>query len=103
MGESMIEIQKLSVGAEVIGLHPGDESDPGVKKELYRAWLEYGFLLFRNVSSIEHHLSLSRCFGDLEIHPIPQVRSALHPMLIDIGGKKRGRAYVYDEGVIRVN
>ena len=46
---------------------------------------------------------MSRCFGELEIHPFPAVRSELNPLLIEIGGKKRARAYVFDGNEIRIN
>jgi taurine dioxygenase len=96
-------IVPLAVGAEVSGLAPGSEGGPAVRAALYAAWLEYGFLLFRDVDSIERHLALSRCFGELEIHPMPEVQSKLNPFLIDIGGAKRNAAYVYDERDLRIN
>jgi taurine dioxygenase len=97
-----LSFRPLTVGAEVVGLAPGAEADPDVRSALYAAWLEYGILLFRDVDSTERHLALSRCFGDLEVHPFPEVRSDEHPLLIEIGGRKRARAYVYD-GELLVN
>jgi taurine dioxygenase len=103
MADIDLNIRALPVGAEVIGFEAGREQDPRVRAALYRAWLEHGILLFRNVNSIERHLELSRCFGDLEIHPFPAVRSELHPLLIEIGGRKRARACVFDGDQIRIN
>lgn len=80
--------------------------DPEVGSLLYDAWLEHGILLFRDVASIDQHLAISRCFGELEIHPVPEVRSASNPYLIEIGapasGARRPPVYVYD-GVPRMN
>ena len=103
MAEKSISIRSMPVGAEVIGLASGCEEDPGVRALLYDAWLKHGILLFRDIDSIERHLALSQCFGELEIHPFAPVRSDLHPLLIEIGGKKRPPAYVFDDADIRCN
>ncbi len=101
MAKAGFFIRPMPVGAEVIG--DVDEKDPSVQAELYAAWLDHGILLFHGVDSIERHLELSRLFGELEIHPYVPARSPLHPLLIDIGGPGRRRAFVYDESDIRVN
>jgi taurine dioxygenase len=101
MSETRFAIRPLSVGAEVLGLAPGVEDDDDVKAGLYAAWLEYGILLFRNVDSIERHLAISRCFGELEIHPMPEVRYPGNPYFIEIG--KDPVRYVYDGRYVRVN
>jgi taurine dioxygenase len=101
MSETRFAVRPLSVGAEVLGLAPGAEDDARVKAGLYAAWLDYGILLFRNVDSIERHLAISRCFGELEIHPMPEVRYPGNPYFIEIG--KDPVRYVYDGGDIRVN
>lgn len=98
----------MPVGAEVKNLAKGMEADPDVQKALYDAWLEHGFLLFRDVGSIEDHLAISRCFGDLEIHPFPEVRYKENQNFIEIGApKKEGGnqppAYVFDDSDIRIN
>ncbi len=98
-----LNVRVLPVGAEVIGFEPGRERDPEFRAALYRAWLEHGILLFKGVDSIERHLEISRCFGELEIHPFPAVRSELNPLLIELGGRKRARAYVFDGDQIRIN
>jgi taurine dioxygenase len=95
-------VRKLGVGAEIEGLGPGAGEDPRTRRALYDAWLEHGFLLFRGVDTIERHLDISRCFGELEIHPVPEVRSPQDPYLIEIGGPRRPAAYVFD-GDLRVN
>ena len=97
----------MPVGAEVTGFAPGLESDPAVRNALYDAWLQHGILLFRDVATIEQHLAISRCFGELEIHPVPEVRSATNPYLIELGGSLAGGGrqptiYVFD-GETRIN
>jgi taurine dioxygenase len=84
------------IGAEVLGLTPGVEADADARAALYQAWLDYGVLLFRGVANSEQHLALSRCFGELEIHPFPEIRCKDNPLLVQIGGGNRGPAYVYD-------
>ncbi len=103
MAQAGFSIRPMPVGAEVIGFAEGAENDPVVQKELYDAWLEHGILLFHGVDSVERHLAVSRCFGELEVHPFKPARSEVHPLLIDIGGPKRRRAFVYDDSDIRVN
>jgi taurine dioxygenase len=93
----------MAVGAEILGLVPGAEREQAVAEMLRAAWLEHGILLFRDVASIDQHLALSRVFGELELHPYPELRSSLHPLLIELGGVKRAPAYVYDERELRVN
>jgi taurine dioxygenase len=100
---AQFSIIPMPVGATVVGLADGAETDPEVGAELYGAWLKHGFLLFKDVESTERHLSLSRCFGELELHPFAPSRSDEHPLLIEIGGKKTYSAYVYDGVDLRCN
>jgi taurine dioxygenase len=100
-------IQAMPVGAEVIGFEPGTESNPVVQAALYNAWLDHGILLFRNVETVEQHLAISRCFGELEIHPVPEVRSKTNPYLIELGapiagGGRQPTVYLFD-GETRIN
>lgn len=107
MPKAELSIRAMPVGAEVADFAPGMENDPQVKQALYAAWLDHGFLLFRNVDSIEEHLAISRCFGDLEIHPFPEVRYKQDPNFIEIGAPANGAsqppAYVFDDSDIRIN
>jgi len=93
----------MTVGAQILGLSPGSENDPEIKAALYAAWLAHGILLFEDIETTERHLALSRCFGELEIHPFPEIRSPENPLLVEIGGRKRGPAYVYDGTDLRAN
>jgi taurine dioxygenase len=100
---AQLSIRRMIVGAEVIGLTAGSESQPETRAALYRAWLAHGILLFRDVATTDQHLALSRCFGELEVHPFPEVRSEENPLLIEIGGSKRASAHVYDHTDLLVN
>jgi taurine dioxygenase len=93
----------MQVGARIVGLPDGAETDADVKAELYAAWLKHGVLIFENIDSTDKHLAVSRCFGELEVHPFPPARSPEHPLLIEIGGAKRTHAYVYDGTDLRIN
>jgi taurine dioxygenase len=98
-----LNIIPMRVGAEVTGLDMAAPIREPVKQALYAAWLEHGILLFRGVSSAEKHIELSRCFGELEIHPFPEARAAEDPLFIEIGGSKQTQAFWYDERELRVN
>lgn len=97
----------MPVGAEVTGFTQAMADDPQQRAALYDAWLEHGILLFRDVDTVDRHLAISRCFGELEIHPVPEVRSARNPYLIELGaplagGGRRPTVYVFD-GETRIN
>jgi taurine dioxygenase len=100
---SAFSVRPMAVGAEIIGLAQGAEQRSEVAEALRAAWLDHGILLFRQIDSVDHHLALSRVFGELELHPYPEMRSALDPLLIELGGVERAPAYVYDERELRLN
>ena len=97
------EILPLSVGAEIAGLDMDRPIAEGTRRELYAAWLDFGILVFKQVGSAEKHIELSRCFGELEIHPFPEARAKENPLFIEIGGSKELPAFVYDGVDLRVN
>jgi taurine dioxygenase len=103
MARRDFEILPLSVGAEVVGLDIDRPIDEMTRRSLYAAWLDFGILVFKNVTSAEKHIELSRCFGELEIHPFPEARAKENPLFIEIGGSKELPAFVYDSGDLRVN
>src|SRR5688572_30617847 len=103
MAQAEIAILPMPVGAEVVGLAPGSEEKPHTQRALYDAWLDHGILLFRGIDSIERHLAISRCFGELEIHPVPEVRYSENEYLIELGGPRRTSAYMFDGTDLRVN
>jgi taurine dioxygenase len=101
MASSGISIRPMPIGAEVTGAPADGHVPEAVRAELYRAWLDHGFLLFRGVHGVEQQMALTRCFGDLEIHPFPAARHPDNPYLIELG--KRPIRYVYDGRETRVN
>ncbi len=103
MSEAGFSIRPLPVGAEVVGLAAGSEEDPEVRAALHAAWLEHGFLVFRNVDTPEQHLALSESFGELEIHPLVEARAKEDERFVEIGGNKTLPAYVFDGAELRVN
>jgi taurine dioxygenase len=103
MARRDFEILPMSVGAEIVGLDIDRPIDEKTRRGLYAAWLEFGILLFKNVASAEKHIELSRCFGELEIHPFPEARAKENPLFIEIGGSKELPAFVYDGADLRVN
>lgn len=92
------------VGAEVRGVRSEriERIDPETVGVLNQAWLEYGILLFRDVDSVELHLAISRAFGELEVHPLPELRAKEDPHFFPLGGPMM-LASVYDERDVRVN
>lgn len=74
-----------SVGVEVLGFDPDAPLDTGARAELERIFIESGVLLFRGIGPRpETHLAISRCFGELEHHPVKEVWVEGHPELIDL-------------------
>ena len=92
-------LRPMQVGAEVVGLAPGAEANPDVRRALNDAWMEFGLLLFRNIESDEHHVALSQCFGELELPLIAETRLDSNPYLTELGGDTRSVAYVYDDDI----
>lgn len=88
-----------NIGQEVLGLEAGRDIDPATASKLLAAWREAGVLLFRGVgTSPETLLRLSRCFGELEPHPIEAIRMPDYPELIELTNKNglRGPVYTFD-------
>jgi len=70
-----VEPLEGGVGAEVIGLDLDRPLDEETARALNDVWLDAAIVLFRGIgTSNERHLRLSRCFGDLEVHPVPSIR-----------------------------
>jgi taurine dioxygenase len=108
MAKKDFSVRPMPVGAEIVGFEPGSEEDASVRRRLYDAWLAHGILLFRDVDSIDRHLAISRCFGELEIHPVPEVRFSENPYLIEIGApmsdaKKKPAVYIFDGDKARIS
>jgi taurine dioxygenase len=103
MTKPILSIKPLDpVGAEVSGLEGLDRFDAGLVRELNRAWADYGVLVFRGVASADQHLALSRAFGEIEVHPMPELRDPENPYFFPLGGD-RVHAVVFDETDVFVN
>ena len=84
------------VGAEIVGLDLDREVDEATRKALYDVWLDAGILLFRGLGTTpERHLALSRCFGELEIHPVETIRVPGHPEVISLSSRGDQEAPVH--------
>ena len=88
-----------NVGLEVIGVDLSHPVDAATAAELRALWREAGVLLFRGIgTSPEALLELSRCFGELEPHPIEQIRMPDYPELIELTNRDgpKGPVYAFD-------
>lgn len=98
------ELHPLAIAAEVHGLDISRIHDVETRASLYKDWMEHGVLIFRDMPvTNSEHLKVSRIFGELEMHPLPEIRNAEEPLLMDLGGKKATRAFVYDGNKLRVD
>jgi taurine dioxygenase len=74
-----------NLGLEVSGVDLDAPFDDGARKALQHAFTLAGILLFRRAGTRpEAHLSLSRCFGELQRHPVKENWVAGYPELVDI-------------------
>lgn len=81
-----LDVAPLSphVGAAV-RLEANQLDQPGVGEALRAAWLRYGVLLFPGFgTSPERHVALTRCFGELLIHPVNTNQIPDFPEIVDM-------------------
>jgi taurine dioxygenase len=81
-----LDITQLSphVGAS-IRLKPEQLEQPAVRTALQDAFVRYGVLLFPGFgTSPERHVALSRCFGELQIHPVNTNQIPGFPEVVDM-------------------
>lgn len=84
-------------GREIVGLDIAGGIAPATAAALKQVWLEHGVLVFRGIgTSPEVQLELSRCFGELEPHPIEKFRLAGYPELILLTNEGGPVGPVYD-------
>lgn len=75
----------LGFGRQVIGLRPADIEKDTVRAELRDYWTSDGLVVFRGSEvTPAFQIELSRVFGELELHPIRELRDAEHPELITL-------------------
>lgn len=93
------EVRKLdgSFGREIVGLEIANGISPDTATALKQLWLDHGVLVFRGIgTSPEGQLELSRCFGELEPHPIEKFRLEGYPELIILSNEGGPVGPVYD-------
>jgi taurine dioxygenase len=74
-----------NAGLEVSGINLDMPLDADTQKALQDAFMLAGILLFRCAATgPEAHLSLSRCFGQLQRHPVRENWADGYPELVDI-------------------
>lgn len=92
------------VGAEIIGLDLSRPISEATQRALYAVWLDAGILVFRGLAtSPERHVTLSRCFGALDVHPVESVRLDGHPEIIELTTRGRNTPivhYIDDEPIV---
>lgn len=99
------EVEPLAagVGAEIVGLDLDQPIEGTTRQALYDTWLRWGILLFRGIgTSCERQLALSRCFGELEVHPVESIRMPGYPEIIRLastGGTEQIVHYFDGEAV----
>lgn len=89
--------QGLPFGRQIIGLQPADIRKKEVRQELCDYWLQDGLLVFRG-SEVTHEfqIELSTVFGEIEIHPVPEVRVPGRPELMTIISDQNDAVYEID-------
>lgn len=87
------------IGLEVHGLDLDTELCASEVEQLRTAWLDAGVLVLRGIgTSAEALLRLSRCFGELETHPIKAFRLPGYDELIELSNENGliGPVYEFD-------
>jgi taurine dioxygenase len=88
-----------NIGRQISRLDIESEIAPEIAKALRALWLEHGLLVFPGIgTSPEAQLRLSRCFGELEPHPIPKFRHPDYAELILLTNQDGPSGPVYDFG-----
>ena len=88
-----------NIGRIVEGLDLDQAIPPQTATALRELWLEHGVLIFPGLgTSPAQQVRLSRCFGELEPHPIPKFRHPDHPELILLTNQDGPTGPVYDFG-----
>lgn len=88
-----------AIGRAVNGLDIESDIAPETSAALRALWLEHGLLAFPGIgTSPETQLRLSRCFGELEPHPILKFRHPDYAELILLTNQDGPTGPVYDFG-----
>ncbi len=75
--------QDLDFGRKILGLRIGDLEREEVREELRDYWRRDGVIAFQDSDvTSEFQIELSKVFGELEVHPVPELRTPGCPELI---------------------
>ena len=98
-GEFTVSPTAGKIGRTVEGLDLDQAIPAQTAYALRKLWLEHGMLVFPAIgTSPERQILLSRCFGELEPHPIPRFRHPDHAELILLTNQHGPTSPVYDFG-----
>lgn len=79
---------ELPFGVEVTGLGPADLKRVATVSELRELWIQHGVIVFREIDETpEFQIALSRCFGELEPHPVKELWVDGAPDLISLSSR----------------
>lgn len=82
-----MQVKKLAYGcgAEISGVDLRKELPQALIDEIRAAWLKHLVVVFPDQDiSIEQHISFSRHFGELEMHPVKSFQNNRYPEIIEI-------------------
>lgn len=90
---------QLGFGSVVAGLVPADLADPEMVTQLRQLWADRGLILFRDTPDTpEFQLELSRCFGELDRHPVREIWVDGHAELISLISRPESGSIVAIDG-----
>ncbi|WAG81019.1 TauD/TfdA family dioxygenase [Metapseudomonas furukawaii] len=94
-----MKISKLlgGIGVQCSEIDLNQPIPPHIAKQLHEAWIEAGIVVFKNMGqSPEQQLSLSRCFGVLDVHPVKNlVTESQYPELMVLDSDAQAKLSVY--------
>lgn len=82
-----MQVRRLSYagGAEVTGFDLRAALDAGTVAAIRAAWLEHLVLVFpQQALTPQEHIWFSRYFGELERHPLKNLRGSAHPEILEL-------------------
>src|SRR5690554_3786139 len=79
------------IGVACFGLDLSKPVPGAVREQLYQAWIDAGIVVFPGgATSPEQQISLSRCFGELDVHPVKNlVTESAYPELMVLDSREQ--------------
>jgi taurine dioxygenase len=90
-------------GVIVRGITEARLREPGVADSLRQLWIERGLIVFKTEPSMSLHVALSAVFGELEHHPVKDLRAEGHPELITLAARPGDSATYVWQGETRAS